>query len=305
MGGGSSRQTMAIPQYPMSYNPAGSYNPAPITPYSTYPRNVVTLSKREMKQLNDAYQTIQNFQSRVPPTMRPAGGSRPPTPPPTYPGPPIMNVSQPPSPRTQRAYGQYPAPYPPPPAPVGYRDSDYAAVANISGLNPADVALLHREYMNLTRGGRTKIDRVVFRQILRGVLIEANNENIDRALENIFISIDRNRDGFIDFSEFVGAFRDVLKTESPDPSVYNPPLSLSDLLNQQARPNTAAPTLICQPLPVQSSPQVITIPSTDFQQPLVCSNSTPMVLSLDSNQSSCIPMNQYQQSSFQCMPLPM
>ena len=158
---------------------------------------------------------------------------------------------------------------------MGFRETDYAAVANISGLNPSDVALLHREYVNLTRGGTNKIDRVVFRQLLRESMIEANNENIDRAIENIFVHIDRNRDGFIDFPEFIGAFRDLIRGNSLDPL------------------NSLAQTF----LPAAPPPA---------QTPMVYNGPNPLVVSLDQNSSPYVINSPIQTSSaLQCVPLPM
>ncbi|CAF3201115.1 unnamed protein product [Rotaria socialis] len=322
MGGITSSQKtpkISVPQYGPSYNPAVPYGTSPpMNPYNNVIRNSPPLSKKEQRKLIDAYQTIQTFQNRMPPMARPNSMSSlpspystgpSPSPPPPYGNPPIMNVSQP-SPLLQRAaYGQHPYP----PVSGGFRDTDFAAVANIAGLHPTDVALLHREYSNLTRGGRSKIDRVVFRQLLRDVLVEANNENVDRSLENIFVSIDRNHDGFIDFPEFVGAFRDVLKGDNPDSTNISPQFGLSDLINEQLRANIAPSTLVYQPLPQLQQPtaQVISVPSTGIQQqPVVYNGSAPLVISVDSNQSSYIPNMQGQQfltqsPSLQYLPISM
>jgi len=95
------------------------------------------------------------------------------------------------------------------------RNIDYLAYANLSGLKPADVAILHREFTNLSRGD--KLDRVVFRQLLREAVADINNEQIDRTIEDMFVRIDRNHDGWIDFPEFVGAFKEILKGNPHDP----------------------------------------------------------------------------------------
>ncbi|CAF1393544.1 unnamed protein product [Rotaria sordida] len=304
MGTSSSRRTspqMPIPQYPPPYNPSLPYGGPPmIPPYNTGVGNVSPpLSRKQRQKLDEAYRTIQSLQGRMPP-MQPGTGMAPPRPSsPNYSGPPLMNLSQV-SPALQRAYGQYPS------GALGYRDSDYGAVANIAGLNPADVAILHKEYVNLTRGGRNKLDRVVFRQLLRDVLIDANNENIDRAIENIFVSIDRNRDGFIDFPEFVGAFRDVLRGDPNDPQSYLIPPGLPDYINEPVRTNIVNAPFVCQP-----APQLISMPSASIQQsPLVCSSSTaPLLFSFDSNQSPCVASMQGQQmigqpTALQCLPMP-
>jgi hypothetical protein len=228
-------------------------------------------------------------------------------PPLPYSGSPMMSQTSypPPSPLLQRITGQSSYPYSQQMAIAGdgYRDTDYAAVANIAGLNPGDVALLHREYINLTRGGMNKLDRVVFRQLLRDAMIEANNENVDRAIENIFVSIDRNHDGFIDFPEFVGAFRDTLKGVPIDPQSYLAQYALPELINEQVRGNS---NIIPQPLTFlqqpQSSGQVFSMPSSNIQQtPLVYNGGSPLVISLDSNQSPYIGQ---QPGALQCIPLP-
>ncbi|UJR08280.1 hypothetical protein I4U23_012552 [Adineta vaga] len=347
MGGGSSRRKQPnvafpqLPQYPQ-YPPTGILlpPPRPASPVMSGIGGPSTLNRKQLRQYEDAQRTIQNFQSQMqqgrapsprsysgppivnasgpsygspyppsqPPPM-PYGGGRSITPPPSY-APPAY---PPPSPILQRLAGNAAYPYQPtnPFGPAGYRDSDYAAVANISGLNPADVALLHREYLNLTRGGANKIDRVVFRQLLREALLDANNENIDRAIENIFVAIDRNRDGFIDFPEFVGAFRDVLRTGAHDPHSFLAQYGVPETLANSIQTNVATPIYLGQANACNSSqPQIISLPSTNIQQaPLVYNGSTPLVLSLDANQSPYIVNTQGQSFSgqtnaLQCVPLP-
>jgi hypothetical protein len=298
MGIGGSRRPTAntpIPQYSPPYNISRPGSPLMSNMGGTPP-----LNSRQQQKLNDAYQTIQNYQNQM--SMMQRGG------------PPIMNPQQmpynsmnpntypPPSPLLQRLSGQSPYSYQQqvPITPGGYRDTDYAAVANIAGLNPTDVALLHREYMNLTRGGYNKLDRVVFRQLLREAMIEANNENIDRAIENIFVSIDRNHDGFIDFPEFIGAFRDILKGPLSDPQNYLSQQAIPTLINEQIRSNSQPVTYL-----QQSLPQVISIPSSNVQQsPLVYNGATPLVISLDANQSPYVVNSQGQSGGLQCVPLP-
>ncbi|CAF2964762.1 unnamed protein product [Rotaria sp. Silwood2] len=311
MGIGGSRRKSPPAPFPQSippYNPLSPYPPAPmIPPYNAGIGNVPPLNQKEQQKLEEAYRTIQNYQGRMPPMQQGAGI-----------GPPIMNLSNA-SPTLQRAYRQYSSPNQPPflPNAAGYRDTDYASLANIAGLNPVDIAILHREYMNLTSRGRNKLDRVVFRQLLRDILIDANNENIDRAIENIFISIDRNRDGFIDFSEFVGAFRDVLKGDPNDPSSYLAQCGFPDFINDQIRTYAVNSPLVCQPAAICEQqqppppPQVISMPPANVQQPMVCSSSAaPLFFSFDSNQSPYVANMQGQQmigqpTTLQCLPLSM
>jgi hypothetical protein len=278
--------------------------------------NASPLNQRQLRKLDEANRTILNLQNQVAAMQRGSGPGIPSFP---YGGPPIMNPSlpypgspmmsqasyPPPSPLLQRLTGQSSYPYAQKMAIAGdgYRDTDYAAVANIAGLNPGDVALLHREYISLTRGGMNKLDRVVFRQLLRDAMIEANNENVDRAIENIFVSIDRNHDGFIDFPEFVGAFRDTLKGVPIDPQSYLAQYAVPELINEQIRGNS---NIIPQPFTFlqqpQSSGQVFSIPSSNIQQtPLVYNGGSPLVISLDSNQSPYIGQ---QPGALQCIPLP-
>jgi len=296
-----------------------SRSPSPLMPGMVDP---TTLNRRQQRKLQEAQRTINGLQNEMAMMQRGRMGTPPPMPygpppmpygPPSMPyGPPPMPYSRsptmgrpsypPPSPILRRYSGYHPYPQQMPMGQGAYRDSDYAAVANIAGLNPADIALLHREYTNLTRGGTSKIDRVVFRQLLREAMVEANNENVDRAIENIFISIDRNHDGFIDFPEFVGAFRDILRGVPNDPQQFSASHGLPDLINDQFRGNSFSSN-ICYP--TQSSGQIISIPSSSVQQsPLIYNGASPLVLSLDSNQIPYTINSQGQSTALQCMPLP-
>ena len=136
-----------------------------------------------------------------------------------------------------------------------------------------------------------------FRQLLREAMIEANNENIDRAIENIFVSIDRNHDGFIDFPEFIGAFRDLLKGNSTDPNNYLSQHAIPDLINQQMR---ASPNLISPPVTVIQQP---CLPVQQSCYPI--QQQSPFIVSLDSNQSPYIINPQGQSTGLQCLSLPM
>jgi hypothetical protein len=286
--------TVPIPQYPQQgpvYPQPPPYNISrPVNPVMPVGDDMAMLNRKQIKQLEEANRTIQNLQNQMAAMQRSGMGT-----PPFYGDSPLMNAQNsypPPSPLLQRfsGYSQYPYQQQMPFGGGGaYRDTDFLAVANIAGLNPADVALLHREYMSLTRGGMNKIDRVVFRQLLREAMIEANNENIDRAIENIFVGIDRNRDGFIDFPEFIGAFRDLLK------GYQN---ALPDLINDQIRGNSFNPQLL-------SSGQITSIPSPITQQsPIVYNGPSPLIIPLDLNQSPYGTNFQGQPSSLQCIPLP-
>lgn len=246
------------------------------------PPNASPLTQRQQRQLRDAYDTINKLQNQL---ALQTGGPMPPpygppvmNPPMPYPRSPL-NSYPPPSPLLQRLTGRPPMSYPGGSMnnSSAFRDTDYAAIANIAGLNPADVALLHREYSNLTRGGIHRLDRVVFRQLLREAMIEANSENVDRAIENIFVSIDRNHDGFIDFPEFIGAFRDILKGTHGEADNYLLQQGIPDLISEQRR---------------------------NQQAPIVYSSPSPLVLSLDSNSSPYIVSSQGQQlTAPQCVPL--
>ncbi|CAF1046852.1 unnamed protein product [Adineta steineri] len=338
MGGGNSRQkqpSVPIPQMSQyaSPPPVSLLPPArPISPVMPSMGGASSLSRKQLRQYEEANRTLQELQNQMQrggaSGLGPSsyGGQS------SYGGPPILNASMPynnnntppssyggpssyppPSPLIQRLSAPHHSHYPQsqsPFGPAGYRDSDYAAVANIAGLNPTDIALLHREYLNLTRGGTNKIDRVVFRQLLREALIEANNENVDRAIENIFVSIDRNRDGYIDFPEFVGAFRDVLKSGPNDPPNYLAQYGLSDLINEQSRAQNSYPSYGYQSIAQAQQPQVISVPSPHVQQaPMVYGGSPPLVISLDPNQTPYIVNTQGQPmtgqpTTLQCVQLP-
>ncbi|UJR37967.1 hypothetical protein I4U23_030651 [Adineta vaga] len=360
MGGGSSRRRKPNTPIP-SYAPGLGGSPGISRPGNsvvTGVGNPTGINPNQQRDLMQAQQTIANLTNQLNAYQRNASGGMPiqqmpygnysgpsgtppmmpyGTPPQMgYGTPPMMPYGSPsyapPSPTLQHFAGQnpYPYPYPSPPMPRanGYRDTDFAAIANISGLNPGDVALLHREYMNLTRGGINKIDRVIFRQILRDVLLEANNEHVDRAIENMFVTIDRNRDGFIDFPEFIGAFKDVLKGNVSDAPNYFQDDVYPDILGSQlraagvgsgvasqsvARIQQAAPA---QQFVTTGGLNIVPLASTAIQQtPLICSpaqisDASAPVLTLDPNQSSYViaTPGQYlitQPTALQCVPLPM
>ena len=323
------------------------------------------INRDQQRELMQANQTIQNLNALLN-TTRGGGMGGPPMPyggyPPAgpnmpygapgyqYPGP---NAGPPPTPYgTPYMPGQYP-PYGPPsplmnqrglppngysppsppqlrppmPGAAVYRDTDFASVAKIAGLNPSDVALLHQEFMRFTRGGSNRIDRVVFRDILRDALLDINSENVDRAVENIFVSVDRNRDGFIDFPEFVGAFKDVLKPDDPNSYNYSADQNFPDTLADQLRASGVGSGVAPQPIAVNPSLQfapaggfsIVPLASMGIQQaPLVYGggaaalpfpNATPPLLTLDPNQSTYViaTPGQYmitQPTALQCVPLP-
>ena len=239
----------------------------------------------------------------------------------------------PPSPLLQHLGGGNP--YGQPGGSAVYRDTDFGAIANIAGLNPADIAILHREFLNLTRGGTGKLDRTIFRQLLRDVLLQANNEQVDRVIENMFVTIDRNRDGFIDFPEFVGAFKDVLKEKPTDPQSYFANHAYPDILSDQLRMSGVGSGISIEPISYAHQPAVsplvttgglniVPLASTGIQQtplvltggvgaatlPLQFTDANAPVLNLDSSQSSYViaTPGQYlitQPTALQCVPLPM
>ena len=164
MGIGASRNktpNTPIPQY----NQPGTALP----PYNISRPASPATNQRQQRQLNEAYQTIQRIQNQM--AMQSGGAPIMSAPPPI---PSLMgpNSYPPPSPLLQRITGRPSYGYQQQQqqqVPVGngvFRDTDYAAVANIAGLNPADVAILHREYVNVTRGGTNRLDRVVFSSII-------------------------------------------------------------------------------------------------------------------------------------------
>ncbi|CAF3238636.1 unnamed protein product [Rotaria socialis] len=342
MGGSSSRKAKntPIPTYSVGLNrPVGQLN--------TGIGNASPANRDPQRDLMQANQTIANLTNQIQAMQRgggspvPFGGYSPPygiQPPAPYGG-----YSPP--------YGGYPPQYGGPPSPLlqnfgrhspyqhqqqtgagGYRDTDFASVASISGLNASDVALLHREFMNLTRGGTTKMDRSIFRSLLRDVLMERSNDYVDRAIENIFLTVDRNHDGHIDFAEFVGAFKDVLKGGNIDADgIYGDSL-IPDMFTQEIRasgfgagalPRAIAGEQQSQAGVAQFFPSnglsMVPLASTGIQQmplnyggavPLQISNAQAPLITLDQSQSSFViaTPGQYlitQPTALQCVPLPM
>jgi len=360
MGGASSRRrtrNTPIPSYAPSATP-GITRPGASLPTGTGATAPINRDQqRELMQLN---QTVANLNNQIQALQRSGGIGIPQTPYGGYPmpggvpsqmpyggyplpggTPPAMPYGTPPSPLLQRFGSPYPYQQQLMMGGGGgggaatYRDTDFGAIANIAGLNPADVALLHQEYLNLTRGGATKIDRVIFRQILRDVLLQANNEHIDRVIENMFVKIDRNHDGFIDFPEFVGAFKDVLKQTPSDPQSYFDEHVFPDVLSEQLRASGVGSGIgsgigsqpvayIQQPQPAAQlvSPaglNIVPLASMGIQQAPIMYGAAPSfpisdasapLITLDPNQSSYViaTPGQYlitQPTALQCVPLPM
>jgi hypothetical protein len=304
--------TIGTPQMPYGGYPGGV---SPQMPYGGYPGGV------------SPQMPYGGYPGGNPPIM-PYGG---------YPGgnPSMMPYNTPPSPLLQRLGSPYPNLQQPMMGGGGvatYRDTDFGAIANIAGLNPSDVALLHREFMTLTRGGTSKIDRTIFRQILRDVLLQANNEQVDRVIENMFLTIDRNHDGFIDFPEFVGAFKEVLKQGPSDPQSYFEEHVVPDLLSEQLRASGVGAGI--GPKPISYIPQaqpaaqlvspsglsIVPLASMGVQQtpvmyggaaaPLQISDAAAPLITLDPSQSSYViaTPGQYlitQPTALQFVPLPM
>ena len=344
--GSSRRKNTPIPTY--SANTGGS--PGIVRPGVGANTSGAPLNRDQQRELMQANQTIANLNNQInamrgggmqsmpyggfpPAGGMPGQGSVP------YGTPPMFGQTPtytPPNPLLQNLGGQASFPYlqqqQPQAGTAVYRDTDFASIANIAGLNPADIAILHREFMNLTRGGATKIDRVIFRQILRDAMIEVSNENVDRAIESLFVNIDRNRDGFIDFPEFIGGFKDVLKATTSDPqSFYNDHAS-NDALADQIRATGVGSGIISQPLALVQQQQqpatqflaagglnVVPLASMGMQQPSMVyggafpmqyTDANPPMITLDPNQSSYFiaTPGQYmvtQPTAFQCVPLPL
>lgn len=348
MGGGSSRRKKQ-PSVPIpTYNPGSPGISRPGAPLNTGMVGSGPLNRDQQRELMMLNQQVANLNTQIQNLQRggapggfpmpysnyPAlGGMPPPVP---YGSPSMPYGTPPPSPFLQRMGGGYP--YGSPGGSAVYRDTDFAAIANIAGLNPADIAILHREFLNLTRGGTGKIDRSVFRQLLRDVLLQANNEHVDRTIENMFVTIDRNRDGFIDFPEFVGAFKDVLKQNPSDPQSYLMNHAYPDVLSEQLRASGVGSGIAVEPLAYvqqQASPtqfvttgglNMVPLASTGMQQtpvvlgggggggamvaPFQITDANAPMLTLDPNQSSYViaTPGQYlitQPTALQCVPLPM
>jgi hypothetical protein len=340
-----------------SYTPAGGGTPGisrPGIPPTTGIGNASPINANQQRDLMQANQMIANLTQQVNALQRNAsGGVNIPqvpyggypysggTPPQMGYGTPPMSgqypAYSPPSPQFQHLGGQSPYPYQQPMmgggggGGGGYRDTDFAAIANIAGLNPADVALLHREFMAITRSGTNKMDRVAFRQILRDVLLQANDEHVDRVIENMFVTIDRNHDGFIDFPEFIGAFKDVLKQRPSDPQSYFQDHVYPDIMTQQLRASGVGSGIASQPITYIQHSQpatqlvstgglsIVPLASTAIQQapvvygavsPLQFSDATAPLITLDQSQSTYViaTPGQYmitQPTALQCVPLPM
>lgn len=338
MGGNSSRKKKQtpIPTYSPPGGSPGISRPGgiPVTGMNAAgPIN--SAQQQELMRLN---QTVANLNNQVQALQR-GGGGMPYSP---YPIPGAMPYGAPPmlgqSPMGTPPLGGGFSPYSPSPMFGGggsgpaavYRDTDFGSIANIAGLNPADIALLHREFLNLTRGGATKIDRVIFRQILRDILLQTNSEQVDRVIEEMFVTIDRNHDGFIDFPEFVGAFKEVLKDKPIDSQGYYPDSGYPDLLTQQLRASGVGAGIDLQHMSYVQQAQptqlmttgglsIVPLAASAVQQvPLMYGAASPFhisdaaapLLTLDPSQSSYViaTPGQYlitQPTALQCVPLPM
>jgi hypothetical protein len=155
---------------------------------------------------------------------------------------------------------------------------------------------------------------------------------VDRVIENMFVTIDRNHDGFIDFPEFVGAFKEVLKEKPSDPQNYFADHAYPDMLGEQLRASGVGAGIDAQPISYiqQAQPaaqfvspaaglSIVPLASTAIQQvpvvyggvaPLQISDATAPLITLDPNQSSYViaTPGQYlitQPTALQCVPLPM
>lgn len=358
MGGRLSRRKKPTTPFPPYVPPAGT---VPGGAGISRP-GIGAVNPNQQRELMQANQTIQNLQNQLnalrggmgtpgmPYTPYPMPGAMgmPPMP---YAAPGMMGAPSPyapPSPLLQQLAGQNPFGSPQlmqQQQMMGlagskvYRDTDFAALASIAGLTPADIALLHREFLNLTQNGTGRLDRVVFRQLLRDILMEVNNENVDRAIENIFVSVDRNHDGFIDFPEFVGAFKDVLKGDMGDSRPYVSGEAVPNLLADQIRASGVGSGVSSPPLAYIDQPSIPAatqlvssggmsiVPLASFgmqQQPMVLAgaaaplmataapliDANPPLLTLDPNQSSYViaTPGQYlitQPTALQCVPLPL
>jgi hypothetical protein len=355
MGGSSSRNRSRNTPIP-TYTPAVGTTPGIARPgvsATTGIGNANPINRDQQRELMQLNQTVANLNNQIQALQRSGGIGIPQTPYGGYPmpggvpsqmpyggyplpggTPPAMPYGTPPSPLLQRFGSPYPYQQQPMMGGGGaatYRDTDFGAIANIAGLNPADVALLHQEYLNLTRGGASKIDRVIFRQILRDVLLQANNEHVDRVIENMFVKIDRNHDGFIDFPEFVGAFKDVLKQTPSDPQSYFDEHVFPDVLSEQLRASGVGSGIPSQPVAYIQQPQpaaqlvspaglnIVPLASMGIQQAPIMygaagtfpiSDASAPLITLDPNQSSYViaTPGQYlitQPTALQCVPLPM
>ena len=197
MGGGSSRRKKTNTSIPTS-TPAGNatLNRSRSAHSSTTGnRNAEPINPYQQTDPVEAYQTIANLQNQHNTMQHGASGSygTPPYAPSSFDGSNLYSYQQQPMVDSGGRYG----------------DTDFVPLADINGLTATGVAFLYQEFMIWTHGGTTKIDLTVFRKIFEGILMESNEHAVG-IIENMFNTFDRNHDGFLDFPEFVDAFKNVL-----------------------------------------------------------------------------------------------